>query len=209
MSWPVVATLLLLVLLLVGEAREHATLQRIAKLGASAGFLATAWQAGALDHDFGRVMFAALVLCAIGDACLLSRAKPWFLAGLVAFALGHLGYAGAFVGEGIAWGTAAVLGAILLVPEWIVWRWLGPHIPADMRVPVIAYIAIITTMMTCAWTCDAGAATWSLRIGATAFYLSDLSVARDVFVQRAFVNRLWGLPAYYVAQLVLASAAGT
>src|SRR5687768_7955857 len=122
MSWPVVATLVLLVLLLVGEAREHATLQRIAKLGASAGFLAAAWQAGALDHDFGRVMFAALVLCAIGDACLLSRAKPWFLAGLVAFALGHLGYAGAFVAEGIAWGTAAVLGAILLVPAWFVWR---------------------------------------------------------------------------------------
>lgn len=208
MTWPVVATLVLLVLLLVAEAREHNTLQRVAKLGASAGFLVTAWLAGALDHDFGRIMFAALVLCAMGDACLLSRKKPWFLAGLVAFALGHLGYAAAFVGTSIAWGSAAMLGAILLVPAWIVWRWLGPHIPADMRVPVVAYIAIITTMVTCAWTCGAGATTWSLRIGATAFYLSDLSVARDVFVQRAFVNRLWGLPAYYVAQLVLASASG-
>lgn len=208
MGWPVVVTLVLLALLLVGEAREHAALQRVAKIGASLGFLATAWQAGALDHAFGRIMFAALVACAVGDACLLSRARPWFLAGLVAFALGHLGYTIAFVGTGVSWSAVAIIGAVLLVPAWIVWRWLGPHVPADMRVPVVAYVAIITSMVACAWSCDAGAATWSVRIGATAFYLSDLAVARDVFVQRAFVNRLWGLPAYYGAQLVLAAASG-
>ena len=41
--------------------------------------------------------------------------------------------------------------------------------------------------------------------GALAFYLSDLSVARDRFIREAFVNRLWGLPLYYGAQLLLAA----
>ena len=40
-------------------------------------------------------------------------------------------------------------------------------------------------------------------MGAIGFYLSDLSVARDRFVVSAFVNRLWGLPLYYAAQVAL------
>jgi hypothetical protein len=42
-------------------------------------------------------------------------------------------------------------------------------------------------------------------LGAVMFYASDLSVARDRFVKRGFLNRVWGLPLYYAAQLVLAS----
>jgi hypothetical protein len=45
--------------------------------------------------------------------------------------------------------------------------------------------------------------TW-IPIGAVGFYLSDLSVARDRFVVSEFVNRLWGLPLYYAAQVAMA-----
>jgi uncharacterized membrane protein YhhN len=45
-----------------------------------------------------------------------------------------------------------------------------------------------------------------ILIGALAFFLSDLSVARNRFVAPGFVNRLWGLPLYYAAQLLLASS---
>lgn len=201
-------TLAALGILLFAEQREHAGLQRVSKVAASMGFLATAWAAGALEHDFGRTMFAALLACAVGDACLLSRARAWFLAGLVAFALGHLGYTLAFAERGLALGTAVPVGIALVLPAWVVWRVLGPHVPADMRVPVLGYIGIITAMVACAWSCEGGDATWWIRVGATAFYASDLSVARDTFVRRAFVNRMWGLPAYYGAQLVLAVASG-
>ena len=44
-----------------------------------------------------------------------------------------------------------------------------------------------------------------VALGALLFFASDLSVARDVFVHRTFVNRLWGLPLYYAAQLCLAA----
>lgn len=77
-----------------------------------------------------------------------------------------------------------------------------------MRVPVVAYVLVITTMVALA----AGAASehrsWALLVGAVAFYLSDLSVARDRFVAPGFANRVWGLPLYFFAQLLLASQAG-
>jgi len=47
-----------------------------------------------------------------------------------------------------------------------------------------------------------------IRAGAVLFWLSDLAVARDRFVRPGFVNPLVGLPLYYAAQLLLASAAG-
>ena len=42
--------------------------------------------------------------------------------------------------------------------------------------------------------------------GAVLFAVSDISVARDQFVRPAFINRLWGLPLYYAAQLLLAGS---
>ena len=44
--------------------------------------------------------------------------------------------------------------------------------------------------------------------GALLFYLSDLAVARDRFVVRRFASRAWGLPAYYLAQVLLALTLG-
>jgi len=43
-----------------------------------------------------------------------------------------------------------------------------------------------------------------ILLGAAAFYVSDLAVARDHFVVRGFTNKLWGLPLYFGAQLLLA-----
>jgi hypothetical protein len=43
---------------------------------------------------------------------------------------------------------------------------------------------------------------------AVAFYISDVSVARDRFVAPGFGNRIWGLPLYYAAQLLFALSTG-
>ena len=45
-----------------------------------------------------------------------------------------------------------------------------------------------------------------LAAGACLFFASDLAVARDRFVARDFTNKLWGLPAYYIGQLLIAWA---
>jgi len=47
-----------------------------------------------------------------------------------------------------------------------------------------------------------------IGLGATCFYFSDLSVARDRFVQKGYINRLIGLPLYYLGQFLLAFSLG-
>ena len=43
-----------------------------------------------------------------------------------------------------------------------------------------------------------------IPVGAVMFTASDIAVVRDRFVAPGFVNRLWGLPLYYAAQLIIA-----
>lgn len=64
----------------------------------------------------------------------------------------------------------------------------------------VVYAIAITAMLLLAL----GAPSLLVRTGATLFYLSDLTVARDRFVRRRFANRLVGLPLYYAAQVLLA-----
>jgi uncharacterized membrane protein YhhN len=55
----------------------------------------------------------------------------------------------------------------------------------------------------------AGVAGWLIASGATLFYLSDFTVARDRFVPGAgFANRAIGLALYYAAQFLLAFSVG-
>ncbi|HET6583475.1 MAG TPA: lysoplasmalogenase [Nannocystaceae bacterium] len=204
MSTAVLVTSIAVFALLVGEARGPRWLPWIAKPCASLGFVAAAWSVG--PHDAaGWTVLVGLWLCLVGDVCLLSRAKGWFLAGLGAFFAGHVAYAAAFVQRGVHVPIALVVAIALALPAIVVWRWLRAHVEPAMRGAVAAYIVAITLMVACAIASAGPRAEWLPIVGAVAFYLSDLSVARDVFVHRSFVNRLWGLPLYYAAQLCLAA----
>jgi uncharacterized membrane protein YhhN len=77
-----------------------------------------------------------------------------------------------------------------------------------MKLPVLAYMTVISSMVALALgTVAAHGDPW-IAVGAIAFYLSDLAVAREKFVSPGWLNRLWGLPLYYGAQMVLSFAAG-
>lgn len=193
--------------LLFAERTGQRGLKACAKTLASFGFLGAAWSAGALETHHGRVLFAGLVLALIGDVCLLSKAKPWFLAGLVAFLLGHLAYAASFAARGAEPQVAAAAMGALSLPALVVWRWLAPR-AGSLRLPVAAYIAVITAMLASAAGTHASAASAPLLGGAVLFYLSDLFVARERFVAAGFVNKAFGLPLYYAGQLLLATFGG-
>ena len=198
-------TLATLVGLLMAERAGNQPWIRRLKPITSVGFLGWALHHGALETAYGQAILAGLVLSWFGDVFLLSRRAAWFLAGLVAFLAAHVAYIVAFVGLSPALPALVVAGAGLSLVAWRVRRWLRPNLPQGMKRPVDAYILVITTMVATAigaWMAGASAV---MLAGAVAFYLSDLSVARERFVASGFTNRLWGLPMYYGAQLLLGS----
>jgi uncharacterized membrane protein YhhN len=184
---------------LVAEARGARVARAIGKMGASGAFVALALALG-VEGAFERGLLAGLVLSLVGDALLLSAGRRAFLGGLAAFLLAHVAYAGAFAGVSSPSGW---VGLAVLVPSVAVLRRLWPRL-GDMHAPVAAYCLVISVMLWLALGVDRP----EIRLGAAAFYLSDLLVARDRFVHASIANRLAGLPLYYGAQLLLASAVG-
>ena len=204
MAWFFVGlTIAGLVATLVGEHRGL-TLRRVAKPVASAGFLGLALTLGATASPYGWWILIGLVFGFVGDVALLGTARSWFLTGLVAFLIGHLMYVIAFLSAGVSLGPLVAGAAASAAAAFVVMRWLRPHLAAEMNVPVIAYVVIISAMMAAAVGATAAGNTRLILIGATAFYLSDLAVARNRFVAPGPINRLWGLPLYYLGQLLLA-----
>ena len=191
--------------LLVAEWADSRIAKIAAKMSAASAFIAMALACGALESSYGEILLGGLVLCWIGDACLLSPGQSTgFLAGIGAFLLGHLVYAIAFYQLGFDW-TGLLIGALVIGGLAVVaLRWLRPKVPDDFQIPVISYIGVISVMVIASIGAVAAGAPIILAIGAIVFGISDLFVARQRFVSSGFVNAAVGLPAYFGAQLLLA-----
>lgn len=173
---------------------------------AAAAFIWLAVSLDATATTYGSWMLVALVCCMIGDLCLMLEHEKAFLAGLTAFLCGHLLFAVAFLQlptntTGLA---LTIVPALLLLVG--VGRWLGPHVPADMKIPVALYVIVITAMLLCAGLTAGHAAATLIICGAWGFACSDLAVARRQFVNPSPINGLWGTPLYFLSQMVLASS---
>jgi uncharacterized membrane protein YhhN len=193
-------------LLLAAEYRGSSLGVWLAKPLASSVFVAAALAHGALGSGYGRLVVAALLLSWLGDVLLIPAKRPaLFQAGVAAFALAHLAYLAAFVRRGLDPARAALCAVAAAAALVAAARWLRPHVPDEMKMPVRAYMGILSAMLVAA----AGASAAEPRIfaGGALFYLSDLTVARDRFVAPGFANAAIGLPLYYAAQLVLAFSA--
>lgn len=165
------------------------------------GFTTAAGHESPITHAF----LAALALSLVGDVCLMLKTDASFLAGLGAFLLGHVGFAVAFALRGV---DPLWCGAMLAptVPfAFVVWRWLAPHVPAPMKLPVLAYMTVISSMVVLAVGTHGTRPAPFLVLAAFSFFVSDLAVAREKFVNPTHTNRYWGLPLYFGAQLVFAA----
>ena len=139
------------------------------------------------------VFVAGLAACVLGDFLLSRPGQRALMAGIGAFALGHLLYVLAFV-QGFALhaplAAALALVALGLSTRW----WLLPHAGA-LRGPVAGYVLVILAMGVAA---AATGQAW-LMLGAGLFILSDLVLAVELFRRPAgLAGRLapyaiWGL----------------
>lgn len=199
-----IACLFSVLVLLAVDRLEWPAGRVIAKLTASSCFVGVAVSLGAQQSTYGQLILGALVLGWLGDALLLSRAPKAFMGGLGAFLLSHVLFAAAFVLGSLSFPAMSVAAALALAFGTGVLRWLLPHAPKEFKAPVLAYVVVILAMCIAATGHAFASQHWAVLVGALLFTASDLSVARDRFVRQGFVNRLWGWPTYFVAQLVLA-----
>ena len=191
--------------LLVAERRESQVGKWFTKPLASAAFIAVAVSSGALDSVYGQLILVGLGLCLLGDVLLIPEGRlAVFRAGVFAFLAGHLALAAAFLTQPRSQAWLAVASVALVATLGSAWRWLGPNLPAAMRLPVQAYFVVIGCMAALACAVSGAGGPAVVAVGAIAFAASDIAVARDRFVRPGFANRAWGLPLYYLAQVLLA-----
>lgn len=155
-------------------------------------------------------VFVMLALAAswIGDLCLSIEGRTAFVAGLGSFALAHLLYSIGFVTRASLSVPWLIAGAALMsVVGVAVLRWLTPHRPPEMRIPLAFYVLVIGVMTTLAFATHGAEPDLRIPIAALVFAASDILVARQQFVARSLTNRLVGLPMYYAAQILFALSA--
>ncbi len=129
----------------------------------------------------------ALSLCAAGDLALSRGSERSFLAGVAAFAAGHLVYILFFLGQAgtqsrqlTEWPFSAfalAAAAIALLMAWLLWTRAGA-----LRVPVVLYIAIILGMVLSALMVPFEGTLRFIHLGAALFFVSDFTLAMEEFV---------------------------
>ena len=173
------------------------------KAVASVSFIVLAVVNEASATIYGRYVLFALVFSLIGDLCLLSRKSPFLLAGIAAFFFAHLAFIAAFVQLDLNKIYFAIGFICTTVTAYFVLKWLWKYLEGPYKLAVPVYLLLMIVMATVA---VAANSVPILGIAAILFAVSDVSVARDRFVSRDIVNKAWGLPLYYIAQLLFAAS---
>lgn len=173
------------------------------KMLASTGFIVLCVASGGIHSVYGCIILGGLVLSWWDDLFLVSRGKTIFMLGLIAFFLAHVCYCTAFIFYGIGQHDLMLALAVMLLPGFLVVRWLHPHL-GNMKIPVYGYIIVISTMTALSISAANTTGGTLIPCGAVLFYCSDIFVARDRFVAPGRLNAYIGLPLYYGGQVLLA-----
>lgn len=193
--------------LAVAEARGHQKAQWTIKPALALGFILIALMVGVPSALYAQLIFIGLMACAVGDVCLLSRhSQKLFLAGMTAFAVGHLAYLTAFMKVSTAEPSLGqIIASFVTIAFGVgVFSWMRPHVPSKMQAPVKLYFFIIIIMVVNALQLPTEGPLLLAMIGAVMFSVSDVFVGRDRFVSTHPKNALAITPLYFGAQALIA-----
>lgn len=164
----------------------------------------------AVGAGYRRAVLAGLVLSLAGDIFLMLPGDH-FVPGLVAFLLAHVCYIVAFAPGSSGKARAVGFLVVALVAGGNL-AGLLPRVDEALRIPVLAYVAVLATMAAFAlarmWTpAIAHVLPRSARlaaIGAVLFMVSDSLLAWDRFADGVPARALLVLGTYYAAQWCIA-----
>ncbi|MGB0645569.1 MAG: lysoplasmalogenase [Bradymonadia bacterium] len=203
-------TLIIIYAILVGaltvlDQRLSLWLKGVIKMTAASCFIGLPIVCFEHLNTFTLLIFTGLCASWLGDLCLVwPGTGRHFKLGIFAFLLAHFAYAGAFLTQPLALQLTLPLLALFLLLGFGVYFKLMPDIPTKLRPPVVVYIIALVAMTALAWTLDASDARFTYGLAATAFLLSDISVALQRFGTHSQIHRLWGVPLYFGAQIAFA-----
>lgn len=156
---------------------------------------------------FKSAILVGMLFCFGGDVALMFESKKAFTTGLVLFLIGHIAYTAAFVSFNGFWFSGIETTAAVIILGLPIYLYLHSSL-GSMRVPVIAYMLVISFMLhsailTFKSSYFNSAQAWLLTVGAALFYLSDVMLAINRFKKPFAWNRI-SLLFYYAGQLGIA-----
>jgi len=160
---------------------------------------------------YGIGVLVGLCLSFGGDVALMFQEnRKAFLLGLGLFLLAHVAYTVVFASLGRLSAWDVVSAAVLLAVGVGFYRLIAPNL-GKMRVPVIAYMVVISVMVnralsTLASPIFGSSQAWMVAIGAVLFYISDVILAAARFWRLWRYHRI-SLVFYYGGQMLIALAA--
>lgn len=160
-----------------------------------------------VDRAYLIGILIGLALSWVGDVLLMFPGnKKAFLGGLVAFLLGHVAYTVTLIPRGgLGWLDLAAL-VVLITVMVVFYNVLKPGL-GSMRVPVLAYIVVISLMVSRALSTLFATQfeqvwAWMVVVGAVLFYISDMMLAYGHFVRPLRYER-FSLIFYYTGQVLI------
>jgi uncharacterized membrane protein YhhN len=176
----------------------------VAKPLATVLVIATALAWPPITSRYRRRIVVGLICSLLGDVLLMWPADL-FVAGLVAFLIGHLYFISGFLGDSrLGTRPLAWLGCLLLAALNLAWLW--PSIPPALRGAVVVYALVLAAMaaqaLGRAWSHAGDALARPARraaIGGALFMLGDSLLAWDRFHGALPLAAVWVLGSYYAA----------
>jgi uncharacterized membrane protein YhhN len=179
---------------------------RVFKMLASTAMVALVFTGRGTFDAYALLVTGALLASWAGDFALSFKGQQAFLGGLISFALAQMLYTlGFFARSPMDLLSVALSGAVMAITAAAILRWLTPHVPDRLAMPVSGYIAIISVMVVTAFGTSGSLIDPRIPSAAVLFAISDVLVARQQFVAPSRSNRLVGLPTYYAAQVLFAT----
>lgn len=200
------ACLICCLFLLISEWKAFNFGKVLFKSLASLAFVVLAFTLTGQWNSFHVWMIAGFVFSMLGDLFLLpEKNQTAFISGMAAFGLAHTSFAIAFILAGTinTWFYISLVTTLFLViPSYL---WLKPNLKDIYRYLVPVYIFLIAVMILFSgYAAGRVSGSYLFFGGALLFGISDLFVARNQFVKKGLINKIVGLPLYYIAQLMLA-----
>ncbi len=166
---------------------------------------AMVWRTATTGHGYRRAVLAGLLLSLLGDVFLMLPGD-WFAFGLGSFLLAHLCYLRAFRLRG-TWFRPVWPVLVYGVIAAAVLAYLWPHLPAELKIPVVVYVVALAGMAAqaaCIWHQHPDRAATLATVGGACFVLSDALLAIDRFAIAIPLASVWVLLSYWTAQWLIA-----